>query len=367
VKPDSFLFVIHIDFVGKKLTEQNKRSKAFQSFERYMFGKDNLGKSLFTMINPGTIDELSDEEKPTAQGMLMAALEKKYDRRWLWALSEFGTKEVYDFLWDLYNNEKVAYTKVHYAYTLIVMDKNAPVFEYMQEVLQSDESFETRNRILSALYWLYDKPFENKDRHQLYLSMLFDAMADSVKNIRTHAYSNLLSHYGMNELTPNDDPVFNIITSDQKKEEYQRAAQLFEDRIRSIEVVPISRKVIVQWIKDLPNNPPAIKSADCTVCSSIPNKIEADMAAGESLDEHTSKLETAVRFAYYKNSVMRCLVCGRLYIYKYEYEYLVMNSEEDEYLWRTDTEGAVELVDSFLKYYDFKNVITCSNFLKISY
>lgn len=332
-----------------------------------MFGKDNLSKSLFTMINPGTIDELPDEEKPIAQAMLMAALEKKYDRRWLWGLSEFRIKETYEFLLNLYNIEKVTYTKVHYAYTLLAMDKKAPVLEYMQEILQSNEPYETRNRILSALYLLYDKSFDSKDRHQLFLSMLFGAMADSVKDIRTHAYSNLLSHYGMNDFTPNDDPVFNIISSKQKKEEYQQAAQLFEDRIRSMKVVPVSREVIVQWIKDLPNNPPTIKSADCKVCSTIPNKIEADMAAGESLDGHTSKLETVVRFAYYKNSVMRCLVCGRLYIYKYEYEYLVMNSEEDEYLWRTDTEGAVELVDSFLKYYDFKNVITCSNFLKISY
>ncbi|MGY5876926.1 MAG: hypothetical protein RTU30_14345, partial [Candidatus Thorarchaeota archaeon] len=59
---------------------------------------------------------------------------------------------------------------------------------------------------------------------------------------------------------------------------------------------------------------------------------------------------------------------GQLYKYKYEYEYLVgWSSEEDEYLSRTDTKGAIQLADSFIKSYDFKWVITCGRFLKTSY
>ncbi|MCK5390296.1 MAG: hypothetical protein KAJ36_07385, partial [Candidatus Thorarchaeota archaeon] len=119
--------------------------------------------------------------------------------------------------------------------------------------------------------------------------------------------------------------------------------------------------------KDLPDNPPKMKISDCEICSQTPDNVSADIADDESLDEYTSKLETVVRFAYYRNSVMRCPICGRLYRYKYEYEYLVHRSEEDESLWRSDTEGAIELVKSYMKYYDFKHVVTCGTFLKLVY
>jgi hypothetical protein len=337
-------------------------------FERYLFGKDDVSKSLFAMIDPSSISGLNDEEKEIAEGMLKAALEKKYDRRWLWGLGELGTDSAYEFLMNLYNKEEVAFTKVNYAYTLILMNTKSPVLEYLQGILNSKEHIDTRKRAIGALYWLYDKPFEDKERHQLYLSILFDAIADRTKEIRLNAYDILKDHYGMKPFTPLDDPVLKIISAKRKKTAYQKAAQLFEDRIKSVEVVPLSRKAVVQWIKSLPNNPSTTKVADCEICSTIPDNLEADIANGESLGVYTSKLETAVTFAYYSNAVKRCPICGRLYIYRYHYEFLVgWSSEEDEYLSRSDTEGAIELVDSFLEYYDFKQIITCGNFLKLSY
>ncbi|MFX1369201.1 MAG: hypothetical protein ACFFAY_11420, partial [Promethearchaeota archaeon] len=221
-------------------------------------------------------------------------------------------------------------------------------------------------RAIGALYWLYDKPFDDKERQKLYLSMLFDAMENETKDIRLYAYDILKDYYGMKPFTPIDDPVLKIISA-KKKAAYQKAAQLFEDRIRSVEVAPVSRKVVVNWIKALPNNPPTIEREDCEICRAIPDSLYADMAKGESLDAYKDSLETAVRFAYYSNAVMRCPACGQLYMYKYLYEYLVGGSEEEEWLYRTDTEEAVKLVGSFLKSHDFKNVITCGNFLKISY
>ncbi|MHA2003802.1 MAG: hypothetical protein ACW960_06825 [Candidatus Thorarchaeota archaeon] len=336
-------------------------------FEHYLFGKDDVSKSLFSMIDPSSVSGLSDEEKEIAEGMLKAALEKKYDRRWLWALGELESESAYQFLLDLYNKEETAFLKVNYAYTLILMNTKAPVLEYLKGVLESREPIDIRKRAIGALYWLYDKPFEDKERQQLYLTILFDAMVGSTKDIRLYAYDILKDHYGMKPFTPLDDPVMKIISSKRKKSEYQSATQIFEERIKSIEVTPVSKKAVAQWIKDLPNNPPTTKTEDCEVCSTIPDGLEADIAKGESLDGYTSKLETAVRFAYYSNAVKRCPVCGRLYIYKYQYEFLVGGSEEDEWLWRTDTEGAVELVTSFLKSYDFKHIITCENFLKLSY
>jgi hypothetical protein len=319
------------------------------------------------MIDPSLVSGLSDEEKEQAEEMLKAALSKGYDRRWLWALGELETESAYQFLLDLYNKEEDSFLKVNYAYTMILMNTKAPVLEYLQEILNSKEPLETRKRAIGALYWLYNKPFDDKERQQLYLSILFDVMVGTSKDLRLYAYDILKDVYGMKPFTPIDDPVLKIISAKKKKVEYQKAAHLFEDRIRSIEVVPISRKVVVNWIKALPNNPPTIKREDCEVCSAIPDDLYADMAEGDSLDVYKSKLETAVKFAYYSNAVMRCPVCGQLYMYKYLYEFLVGGSEEEEWLFRTDTKNVVKLVDSFLKSYDFKNVITCGNLLKISY
>jgi hypothetical protein len=320
------------------------------------------------VIDHSTIKGLDEVEREQAELMLMTALEKKFDRRWVWGLGELGTESAYEFLMNLYNEEEVAFTKVNYAYTLILMNTKAPVLEYLQGILNSKEHIDIRKRALGALYWLYDKPFDDKVRHQLYLSILFDAMADRTKDIRLNAYDILKDHYGMKPFTALDDPVLKTISAKRKKTAYQRAAQLFENRIRSVEVAPLSRKAVVQWIKSLPNSPPTTNVADCEICSTIPDNLEADIAKGESLGGYTSKLETAIKFAYYSNAVKRCPVCGRLYIYRYHYEFLVgWSSEEDEYLSRTDTKGAIQLVDSFLESYDFKQIITCGNFLKLSY
>lgn len=353
--------------MGNKLTDERKNSKAFLKFESNLFGTDDLSKTLFHMIDPSTVEVLDAEEKIIAEGMLKAALSKKFDRRWLWGLGELKTESAYHFLLDLYDNEEVNYSKVRYAYTLLLMNKNALVLEYMQGILDSTEAIETRMKVLSALYWLYDTKFEDNERHQLFLTILFDAMINKTKDIRLYAYDILKDHYGMKDFTPLHDAVMDILLLKKKKDEYQRSVNLFKERIESLEVSDVSSQMITKWIKDLPNNPPKMKIADCEICNQTPDNVSADIADDESLNEYTSKLETIVRFAYYRNSVMRCPICGRLYRYKYEYEYLVHRSEEDESLWRSDTEGAIELVKSYMKYYDFKHVVTCGTFLKLVY
>lgn len=329
--------------------------------------EDNTSKLLYHMIDPWIIDALSEEEKQIAQGRLMAALDRSFDRRWLWGLGELRTAESYDFVWGLFEKETVHTMKVKYAKTLIWMNKDSPVLEYIQEILKSDEIEDVRMEALSTLYPLYDKEFESQDRHQLYLTILFNTMKDESKRLRTYAYDMLKDHYEMKEYTPIDDEILTILSTGQSREDYERASRLFEERIESIEIVPFSRQVISQWVDSRPDNPPSIDLASCEICSEIPDTAAADMTVGESLDAYTSKLETVIRFAYYKNCVLRCPTCGRFYLYKYEYEYLIPRSEEDEYLERTDIVNVIAFVDSFIKFYDFKKVITCGNFLKLSY
>jgi uncharacterized protein with PIN domain len=360
--------MIYKYLMGNILKENKEKSKSYKKFEYYMFEmEDKPSKVIFKLIDPGLFDTLSEEEKKTTQAVLMASLEKKFDRRWLWGLEELGTEEAYDFLMNLYTNEEIVYIKTRYANSLIWMNKDTPILEFVQEVLKSEESEETRLSALNVLYPLYDYDFKDEKRYQTYLSILFTAMTDDSKKIRLSAYDMLKDHYRMKEFTPNDDSVFRVISVEHRKEKYENAVHFLKERIRSIEVVPLSRKMIAKWIKTLPNNPPSIKVADCKICSTIPESVDADIAKGESLNEYTTQLETVVRFAYYSNKLMRCPECGRLYIYKYDYEFLVGGSEEDEYLWRSDTDGALELVDSFLKYHKFMKIITCGNFMKISY
>jgi hypothetical protein len=264
--------------MGNKLTDKSKSSKAFRKFQQYIFEiKDNVNKSIFVMIDPSSVSGLNDEEKQRAEEMLKEALAKGYDRRWLWALGELDSESAYHFLLDLYSKEEAAFLKVNYAYTLILMNTKAPVLEYLKEILESREPIDIRKRAIGALYWLYDRPFDDKERQQLYLTILFDAMVSKTKDIRLYAYDILKDHYGMKPFTPLDDPVMKIISSKRKKSEYQKAAQLFEDRIRSIEVSPVSKKAVVQWIKNLPNNPPITKTKDCEVCSTIPDETMPDM------------------------------------------------------------------------------------------
>ncbi len=353
--------------MGNTLTEPNK-SKAYERFEYYMFEmQDDTSKMIYHMLDPWIVDNLSEKEKTIAQGILMARLDKEHDRRWLWALGEIASDDVYDYLISKYEAEKDDDLKVEYAYYLILIDREAPVLEYLQSVIGSEHDEEMRMRALSTLLFLYDHEFESAERRNLYATILFDAMSQPSKRLRLYAYDILKDYYQMKEFTPKRDPVLEMLSQEENPEEHAKAAEAFEERIRSMEVVPIKREFIVKWLKNLPHNPPAIALEDCDVCKDIPEKSAADLTRGESLDLFTDKLEVVVRFAYYKNKVLRCSQCGRFYSYNYEYEFLVPRSEEDEYLARIKPSSIMKTVDAFLKFYDFKKIVTCGNFLKLTY
>ena len=347
------------------MTDPHNRSKEYERFEYYMFEmRDNLNELLFKMIDMSIIKALSDEEKVTAQAVLMAALEKKFDRRWLWGMGEFKTKEAYDLVMNLYDTVEIIYIKAQYASSLLRMDPDAPVLDFVQQVLRSDESLDTRLNTLSALYPLYDAEFDNEEQHQMCLSILFDSMVDEAERIRLFAYWVLKRYYKMKEFTPIDDPVLNTL----KSEEYETAVQLFKDRVQSIEVTPISREKIVQWIRDLSDDSQVIEIAECETCRMIPDRASACMTWGESLDEYKSKLETALRFgrANDNSCVMRCPICRRFYIYTYEfYVYKYEKPDENEYLDRVKIDDVIKLVDEILEYPGYTKIMTCGNFLKL--
>ena len=350
------------------MTEGSEKSKEFKRFESYFFGEDDLSLPLSHVLNISVVNKLDDDEKKTAEEMLIAALTKNWDRRWIYALEELKTETAYQFLFDWFNREEDQLTKIRLAYSLVRIDGNAPVLEYIQQVLNQGKTKDEKIVALNCFFWIKEARFEDKEKEQLFLSTLFEALTDESKDVRLYAYEILIDYYNTKDFTPKVDEVYKILSEELKEEDYQRAAKLFENRLRSMKVVPINRKLIIDHIRQLPDNPPKIEREECSICREIPDNLTADMTDNESLETYKSKLERVVIFAYYSNCIMRCPICGQLYRYKYEYEYLVGgHSEEDEYLWRTDTESAIELVDAFLEYYDLKFVVISGIFLKITY
>ncbi|MFW9794508.1 MAG: hypothetical protein ACFFEE_09405 [Candidatus Thorarchaeota archaeon] len=351
------------------MTDLNKRSKAYERFEYYMFEmKDDLSKSFVDTIDTKIIYALSDEEKVSVQTVLIAALEEKFDRRWLWGLEKLKTKEAYDFVMNLYNTEEIISIKAEYAHSLLQMNPDAPVLEFVQQVVKFHESLDTRMSALSSLYPLYDAAFSNEDQHQMCLSILYDAMVDEAEKIRLLAYWILKRYCKMKEFTPIDDPVLNTL----KSEEYETAVQLFKDRIQSIEITPISREKIIQWIRDLPDDSQDIEIAECETCRVIPARATVWITRKVSLTEYKSKLETALRFGQNKDtndeiSVMRCPICGRFYIYTHEFYFEKYRSDEKEHLDRVKIDAVIELVDEILENpgYTYTKIMTCGNFLKL--
>lgn len=329
--------------------------------------KDKPDVMIYTMIDPWCVDALSEVEKKRAQDILMKSLEKEFDRRWVWALGELGTEEAYDFLQNLYENESDVSIKIRYANAMIWMNKDAPLLEFVDETLKSHESDEIRIDALGILYPLYDKEFSSEERRVHYLKILFDSIADKAERVRTWAYDMLKDYYKMKEFTPSYDSILSTLQEQHSKEEYERAADQFKDRLNSIEVVPFSPKKVIDWLRSLPGNPPEIPLEDCEICSIIPDNSAADMAAGESLDDYTSKLEVVIRFGYHKNRYLRCPLCGRFYKYEYEWEFLVPRSEEDEYLKRLNSKEVEKTFESFSKPYGFKKIIICEHFLKLAF
>ncbi len=350
------------------MTNQSDKSKEFQKFEFYFFRDIDLSQNLFTILDPSTIDNLTDEEKILAEKMLVEALKTKYDKRWLWGLEEIASESAYEFLGTLYDREENTYDKCLLAFSLVRIKAGSSVLDFLYEVIKSDEEEQVKEVALRPLYWNKAIRYENEEYNKLFEEILHTAIQDKHKKIRLYAYEILVEYYNMDDYIPLKDPIKEIISEEHSKEEYHEALQQFLKLVESKQEYPFSRKILIQAIKELPDNPPTMKLADCKICSQIPEKSYADMAEGKSLGKYTSKLETAVIFAYYKNCIMRCPICGRLYDYNYHYEYLVNKSEEEEELIRTDTKGAIKKIDSFIKAgYDFKKITRCGIFLKIKY
>ncbi|MHA1840659.1 MAG: hypothetical protein ACTSVP_10985 [Candidatus Heimdallarchaeota archaeon] len=324
--------------------------------------------SLFQYMDPYTVSDLTDEEKQEVEVLLIDALQTKIEKRWLYGISEVNSDSGYNFLLVLFEKEKDIFNKTMIAIYLLMMDKEAPILEFLNGIIESEESEGTKLKALEGLYMLVNHVSSDENRNELFLSTLYKNMSNPSKKIRENVYSKLMDHFDMRKFTPNNDHIARILQENHNSEDYQKLVAEFKERVEAKEITDFSVEKVIDFLNKLPDNSLTVKIADCTICKNIPPSSHADIAAGNSLDEYKTKLETAIIFAYYESCVMRCPICGRLYDYNYHYDYYVCStSDEDEYLNRIDKKEAIKKVKNFTKSYQFKKIITCDIFLKINY
>ncbi len=323
---------------------------------------------LFQYMDPYTVSDLSNDEKVKAEEMLIAALKNKIEKRWLYGIVEVNSERGYNFLLSLFNEENDIFNKTLIAVYLLSMNKEAPVLEFLVGIVESEESEGTKIKALEGLYWLVNHISKDDKRNELFLTALYKGMSNPSEKIRSNVYSKLIDHFDMRKFTPNNDHIARTLQEKHSLKEYQKVVKEFKQRVRSKEITEFSLEKVIDFINKLHDNSLTIEIANCSICKDIPPKLHADIAAGNTLDEYKSKLETSIIFAYYESCIMRCPICGRLYDYNYQYDYYVCStSDEDEYLTRIEKKEAIKKTKKFVKNYQFKKIITCDTFLMISY
>ena len=143
------------------MTNPEKKSKAFIKFENDFFSEVDLNKPLSHIIDLWTIDQLDANEKNKAEEMLIEALKTKIDKRWLYGLEELGTDKAYDFLFKLFSKEKNNLIKTKLSYSLVRINSKAPVLEFLQKIIHSNENEQVKLSALSSFYWIKDYEFKD--------------------------------------------------------------------------------------------------------------------------------------------------------------------------------------------------------------
>ncbi|MFW9921804.1 MAG: hypothetical protein ACFFDW_00755 [Candidatus Thorarchaeota archaeon] len=351
------------------MNNSSEKSKAFSRFEHYFFEIEiPPNANIFQHIDMWTIDKLNPEEKIIAENMLIDAIKTRIEPRLLYGLEEIKTERAYNILLELFLNENNLENKLRLAYSLVRINNKAPVLQLLDETIRSTESEKIKLSALYPIFWIREIVFSDHQISELILTILFNAMSDEHLNVRLYAYDILQDYFKMKDYTSIYDEIKQQLTEENELQYYKKTVQLYKEKITSKKELPFSRDKIVQFINEKFTRTPIIPVQQCKICKEIPEKVEADIAAGESIERYSSKLEKIIIIAYYKNCIKQCPICKRLYSYSYHYEYLITNSEEEEYLSRIDHHQALQMIDNYLDMgFKFDKIIICEPFLKIDY
>lgn len=346
----------------------SKKSKFFSQFEYEFFRPiaPAPDETIFTYIDPWVISFLPPEEKQAAEDLLLHALQEKIDERWLYGIRELKSQKGLLLLHELFPQELDSKKKVLIAETILALDPNAPESNYVIEVIRSSAEISIKVIALSMLKHMLEAELEQRELHELVLDTLFEVLKDNEGAVRKCAYDQLKDYFQLRYFTPKNDPIFTLLTKQESPIQYERAVQALKDRIKNKEGHPFSRAKYIEMVDEITKRPITGEPSSCEVCKKFPQEISADLASNEAIP-NKSELEDAITLLSSNNCIKRCPLCFRLYRYQYHYSYYIAGqSEEDEILMRCDREGAIELMDDYLKYHVSPHtIIKCGDFLVI--
>jgi hypothetical protein len=346
----------------------SKKSKYFSQFEYEFFRPINPApdETIFTYIDPWVISYLTPEEKLTAEDLLLNALQQRIDERWLYGIRELKSQKGLLLLHKLFPEELDSKKKVLIAETILALDPNAQESNFVVEVIRSSAVISVKVIALYTLKHLLEAKLEQKETREVVLNSLFEALKDSEWEVRRCAYDQLKDYFQLRYFTPKNDPIFTLLTNQEKPIEYEKAIQTLKERIESKEVYPFSREKYIEMVDEITNQPVIGEPSSCEICKKFPQEISADLASNEAIP-NKSELEDAITLLNSHSCIKRCPLCFRLYRYLYHYFYYVAGqSEEDESLIRCNREGAIELMDEYLRYHvSPRKIIKCGDFLVI--
>lgn len=346
----------------------NKKSQYFSQFEYEFFRPiaPAPDETIFTYIDPWVISYLTSEEKQVAEELLLNALQQKIDERWLYGLRELKSQKGLSLLRELFPHEQKIKNKILIAETILALDPNAPESNYVVEIIRSSAESSIKIIAMYILSHLLEAELKRIDSCELVLNTLFDSMMDNDVKVRKCVYDRLKDHFQLRHFTPNNDPIFALLTKQESPIQYEKAVQVLKERIKSKEIYPFSREMYIEMVYEIVGELSIGEPSSCKVCKNFPKETSADLASNEAIP-NKSELEDAITLLNSHNCIKRCPVCSRLYRYHYHYFYYIAGqSEEDESLIRCDREGAIELMDEYLKYHvPPRKIIRCGNFLAI--
>jgi hypothetical protein len=343
-------------------------SKHLDRFMNYMFGPFNPSKILFEQIDPWICNELKGDEIQVAKNRILDAIKEKIDLRWLYAVGELHILQAIPILEQHLSKELNLASQVEIIATIIGLNSEHPSFSRFIEILKTQGNQDAKIRTLNAFQLLKIKNQITKKNLEEFCYAIFDSLLDPSLKVRTTAYRTLVDYiYDMRIFTPKRDMILELLEKSDNYDDWKRAISMFGERLQSKKLEPFQMSRVEEVLHTIMDRPIQTPKNLCEICKDIPEKIDADIAAGEKIPSFIDQLDNILNVGSSSNKIKRCPLCYRLYIYCYSYFYYIAGqSEEEENLKIATTSDAIDLVKNYVSnHVKPKYLIYCGDFVHI--
>jgi flavodoxin len=356
-------------------TEPSKKTEPIKPnnlarFDAYIFGPYNPNVMMFAQIDPWICTQIKGEEIDQAKLKLLNAIKDGTDPRWLYAIEELHVIEAIPHLEHHLSKALNPDMQTDLVKTIVTLDKNHSSFSIFLEILHNPGNETAKIKTIYAIQHLIIlKQITQKNLNES-ATDLFNSLLDPLLKVRTCAYTSLIEYfYDMKTFTSKNDSILNLLEKSENPKDWELAKSRLEDKIHAKKIEPFQLSRVKELLHQIMDRPISIPKNDCEICKQIPDKIDADIAAGESIPPPMDRLDNILNLGSSSNKIKRCPICSRLYLYNYYYSYyLAGQSEEEEHLALTDTKGAINLVEGYLRSYVHpKYLIYSEDFIAFGY